>query len=237
MLVALGAAGATLLSTPASASTPVRADASQSQTVTFTTTPPSGADWFYGTNSFGISYEVTASASSGLAVEISVAPESAGVCSAFFPFGDEVPTPGHAYINSSGAGTCTIRADQAGDANYLPAPTATQTFVVEKAPTTLSKPRSRKGLPGLTPTTFSATLQRPYHLDSHFTGMEGFPQQVVTFAIGGKAVCRGITDAQGVASCAALIGAAQWLSNLRWTATYAGDDLYRASSVAGWLIG
>ncbi|HET6167187.1 MAG TPA: hypothetical protein VFE07_10195 [Marmoricola sp.] len=211
--------------------------ASQTQSVTFTTNPPSGADWFYGTNSFGIGYEVRATASSGLPVVLSVAPESAGVCSIFNPFSDEGPTPGHAYVNFSGAGTCTIDADQPGDATYLPAPTASQSFVIEKAPTTMWKPRAQKGLPGITPTTFSATLERPYNVDSHFTGLEGFPQQTVTFALGGQPVCSGTTDAQGVASCTAMIRVGQWLPGLRWTATYAGDALYKGSSVTGWLVG
>jgi hypothetical protein len=232
------AAGVGLLaSTPVSVASATASFASQPQAISFTTRPPVGANWMDGATFFGIGYQVGASASSGLPVVFSVAPESAGVCRTFSPFSDQGPPPGQAYIGFTGPGTCTIYADQPGDSSYLPAPRASQSFQIDKVATSLSKPRARKGLPGLTPTTFSATLDRPEQIDSHSIAMLAFPQQVVSFAVGGQTVCSGITDASGVATCTAMIRAGQWLPGLRWTATYAGNALYKSSSTTGWLIG
>jgi hypothetical protein len=83
------------------------------QAITFTSTPPSGA--VVG----GPSYTVTATASSGLAVTFTRAAASAGVCNLT-----------GSTVTLVGAGTCTINADQAGDASYLPAPQAQQSFTV-----------------------------------------------------------------------------------------------------------
>ncbi|HET6434786.1 MAG TPA: putative Ig domain-containing protein, partial [Xanthomonadaceae bacterium] len=71
-----------------------------------------------GTQNFGTTPTLGATATSGLAVSFSSA--TTGVCT----------------ITSGGtltflvAGTCTIDADQAGDATYLPAPTVSQSFAV-----------------------------------------------------------------------------------------------------------
>ena len=60
------------------AMSPLPAHASQAQTIEFTSTPPSGKDWLTGQNKFGFpQYVAEATASSGLPVEYSIAPESA----------------------------------------------------------------------------------------------------------------------------------------------------------------
>lgn len=43
-------------------------------------------------------------------------------------------------ISLNSAGTCSITASQAGDANYLPAPSITQTFEISKAPQSIEAP-------------------------------------------------------------------------------------------------
>jgi hypothetical protein len=91
------------------------------QTINFTSTAPTAA------TVGGAAYDVSASASSGLAVAFSIEPASAGVCSI-----------AGATVSFSGAGTCTIDADQPGDANYQPAAQAQQSFHVALAPQTIS---------------------------------------------------------------------------------------------------
>ena len=91
------------------------------QTINFTSTPPAAA------TIGGPDYVVAASASSGLPVAFSVSPGSAGVCSV-----------SGATVSLLGAGTCTIRADQAGSAGYHSAPQAQQSFPVGRAPQAIS---------------------------------------------------------------------------------------------------
>ncbi|QNP47932.1 Ig-like domain repeat protein [Diaphorobacter aerolatus] len=67
---------------------------------------------------------------SGLPVTFGVAPASAAVCSSGGANG--------ATISMLAAGTCAIRADQAGNANYAAATQAQQNFVVGKAPQTIT---------------------------------------------------------------------------------------------------
>jgi len=75
-----------------------------SQTITFTMAAPPVA-------AFNSSFTVAGTASSGLPIVLSVAPASLGVCS----------LSGPAVVMLSGSGTCTINADQPGNANYNPA--------------------------------------------------------------------------------------------------------------------
>jgi hypothetical protein len=91
------------------------------QSITFTSTPPSGA--VVG----GSAYTVAATASSGLAVTFSVAAASAGVCSL-----------AGSTVSLLAAGTCTILADQGGNVNYQPAPQSSQSFAISRAPQALS---------------------------------------------------------------------------------------------------
>ena len=84
-----------------------------SQTISFTSSPPGGA------TVGGSTYTVSANASSGLAVTFSIAPASAGVC-----------TLSGSVVSFTGAGTCTVRANQAGNGSYQAAPQAQQSFAV-----------------------------------------------------------------------------------------------------------
>ena len=85
------------------------------QSITFTTSPPSGA--YVG----GPTYTVAANASSGLAVTLSSgSPSVCGVSGSTVSF--------------TGSGTCVVRANQAGNANYQPAPQVQQSFTVVPPP-------------------------------------------------------------------------------------------------------
>jgi hypothetical protein len=91
------------------------------QSISFTSSPPSGA------SVGGPDYTVSASASSGLAVTFSAAPASSGVC-----------TVSGSTVSLVGVGTCTVRADQAGNATYQAAPQQSQSFAVGLDPQTIS---------------------------------------------------------------------------------------------------
>ena len=88
------------------------------QTITFTNPGPQ----VFGVAPFGL----TATASSGL-TPIVFASTTPAVC-----------TVSGSTVTIVAAGSCSITADQAGDANYQPAPTVTETFVVNPAATTAS---------------------------------------------------------------------------------------------------
>jgi hypothetical protein len=84
------------------------------QTISFTSTAPSGA--VVG----GPTYNVTATATSGLAVSFAIDASATAVCSI-----------AGATVSFIGAGTCVINANQPGDAQYAPAPQVQQSFIVK----------------------------------------------------------------------------------------------------------
>ncbi len=92
-----------------------------SQTIAFTSTAPSGA------TVGGPTYNVTATATSGLAVTFTIDASAASVC-----------TLAGSTVSFIGVGSCVIDADQAGDANYQPAPQVQQSFAVGKGDQTIS---------------------------------------------------------------------------------------------------
>ena len=91
------------------------------QSIAFTTSAPALA--IVG----GPIYSVAATASSGLAVSFGASPSSAGVC-----------TVSGAVVAFVGEGTCIVLAHQLGDDLYLAAPTAHQSFLVDRAPQAVS---------------------------------------------------------------------------------------------------
>ncbi|BEP96967.1 hypothetical protein GmRootA79_53520 (plasmid) [Acidovorax sp. A79] len=91
-----------------------------SQTVAFTSTAP--ADAKVG----GATYTVAATASSGLA-PVTFSSGSSAVC-----------TVATNVVSFVGAGTCTVRADQGGNADYAAAPQVQQSFSVTKSDQTIS---------------------------------------------------------------------------------------------------
>ncbi|MEZ0580105.1 hypothetical protein [Nocardioides sp. MH1] len=212
---------------------PSSATAAQSQTITFTNSVQSGADWYRGDSILGFEYSAEAEASSGLQVVYSIAPESAGVCSiSTHPL---FPSDGTwAPISFDHAGTCTIWADQPGDADYLPAPRATQTFQIEKVPTWIDQVKAKRGLPGHA-ARFSARLKTWRFVSSMWIGVEPFDGEPVTFSVAGRPVCTGTTGADGIATCQGPLLRSE-LSRLRFTATYAGTNDYKSVSGSAFFI-
>ena len=82
------------------------------QTITITSTPPP-------VDKHSPPYTITATATSGLAVTFSIAPASAAICSI-----------SGASVSFKKHGDCIVRANQAGSANYLPAPQVQQIITV-----------------------------------------------------------------------------------------------------------
>ena len=95
-----------------------------SQTITFTTNAPATA----GYNS---SFTVAATASSGLAVVYT----STGACT----------NSGATYTMSSGSGTCSVIANQPGNANYAAAPQVTQTVTATSQTQTITFSKNAPG--------------------------------------------------------------------------------------------
>ncbi len=91
------------------------------QTITFTSPAPTTAA------AGGPPYLVTATATSGLAVVLSIDQTAAGVCAI-----------AGATVSFTGVGTCVVNANQAGDASFDPAPQVQQTFAVGKGAQTIS---------------------------------------------------------------------------------------------------
>jgi len=89
--------------------------AKANQTVSFTSTAPANAQVG------GATYAVAATATSGLAVALTIDPSASAVCSI-----------AGSTVSFISAGTCVINADQAGNANYNAAPRAQQSFAVGK---------------------------------------------------------------------------------------------------------
>jgi hypothetical protein len=87
------------------------------QTITITTHAPT-------VSAYGSSFDVDATADSGLAVAFS----NAGVCSS---------SAAH-FTMTGGTGTCSVKYDQAGDANHNAAPQVTESVTAQKADQTIS---------------------------------------------------------------------------------------------------
>jgi hypothetical protein len=96
--------------------------AKRSQTVSFTSTPPSPV-------TIGDSYTPTATATSGLAVRLTIDSNSSSVCS--------INSLG--VVDFTGAGTCLIDANQIGDPTYTAATQAQQSITVNAATTKLDQ--------------------------------------------------------------------------------------------------
>jgi hypothetical protein len=180
-------AGSTVTLDPASAEISVGSGLS-SQTISFGSIPAQMA---------ATTLSLTASASSGLAVSFNST------------------TPAVCAVNGSVAslftgGTCTIQAEQTGDATYAAA-SATQSFTVSKvAPTSVALVSSANPSPIGSAVTFTATL----------TGAGATPTGTVTFYAGGSPIGTG-TLSGGVASFTT-----SSLTTHTIYASYGGDSTY-----------
>lgn len=92
-----------------------------SQTISFTSTAPGSA--VVG----GATYTPTATATSGLAVAFTIDSSSSAICAI-----------SGGVVSFTGAGTCSVNADQAGDSSFSAAPRVQQSFSVSAAAPTIS---------------------------------------------------------------------------------------------------
>lgn len=126
---------------------------------------------------------------------------------------------------TTGSGTCTVTASQAGSADFLPAADAILTVAVQRAGTTLA-PTPVSLLRSL------LTLRVTYtaKLTSTVTG-QPIAGQTVSFATNsGRVSCTAVTGDDGVATCTTplLLGIVNALSGT--AAKYAGSSAYEPSS-------
>ncbi len=113
--------------------------------------------------------------------------------------------------------------------------TDTRTFhinVLGKQPTALFAHDALVAIPGRRgplPLTVSATL----------LGLGGnpLPGQQIVFSLRGSYLCTGVTNAEGYASCQAVISAVLATLNLDYDAIYFGDAIHQASASDGDIIG
>ncbi len=111
-----------------------------SQVITFTSTAPNAA------TAGGVTYDVSAEATSKQPVSFTIDSSSSAVCS----------LSGSA-VSFIGAGTCTIDANQSGDSNYTAAPQAKQSFAVAKKAQTVEFTSSAPGSATIGGPTYAVT--------------------------------------------------------------------------------
>ncbi|EED35397.1 conserved hypothetical protein [Luminiphilus syltensis NOR5-1B] len=126
------------------------------QTISFTSTAPTDA------TAGGATYDVAATATSGLAVTFSTTSAACSVSGSTVTF--------------DAVGDCVINADQAGDANFSVAPQVQQSFSVALPVVTVTK--TADGAEGMMPTDASFTLTRTGDTTNPLT---------VTYALSGTA--------------------------------------------------
>lgn len=149
------------------------------QTIAFGSTPT--APPVYG----GAGYAVSATASSGLPVALSIAPASASVCAL-----------SGTTVSFVGAGTCALRADQGGNGSYAPAPQVQQSFAVGRAPQTLTitsvnpGPVDRRSAPYTVTATSTSGLPVTFSIAPGSERSCSIAGATVTFAKKGSCVVR-----------------------------------------------
>ncbi|MFZ2056946.1 MAG: G1 family glutamic endopeptidase [Acidimicrobiales bacterium] len=173
-----------------------------SQTTSFTSTAPSNA------TVGGATHTVTATATSGLAVSFSSATSS--VCSV-----------SGSTVRFIGAGTCTIHANQGGNANYAAAAQVSQSFPVHPATTTTT-------LSITTPLTYGAEGSAGFHVTVTATNLT--PTGTVTIKNGSTTLCT-ITLASGKGSCP-LSAKKLPVGAYGLVATYGGSTDFKGSTSA-----
>lgn len=197
------------------------------QSLTFTSQAPDGV--IYDRDDLG--YVPTATATSGLPVTYEV--PNTGVCYATAgAIGSNEP---HAItVHFVKPGICSVVATQPGNTEWALAPGIVQNFRVSKETSTLSAARASKGVLGLTPSTFKATLNRPARFGPGWADAP-YAGQTVTFTVAGQAMCSAVTDSKGVATCNATIGLSAASTEHSYQARYAGDSYTEGSSATGVL--
>ncbi len=145
------------------------------QTITFTSTAPGSA------SVGGATYTPTATATSGLAVTITVDASSSGVCSI---------TGG--VVSFQGPGTCTLDANQAGNATWNAAPQVQQGFTVKRTQT-ISFTSTAPGGATVGGSTYTPTA----------TATSGLPVTITVDALssGVCSITGGVVSFQSVGTC------------------------------------
>jgi hypothetical protein len=175
------------------------------QTITFTTTPPT-TPMVTGT------YTVGATASSGLAVALSIdAGSTTGACN----------ISGN-VVSFTGVGACIVDADQAGNTNYVAAPQVKQTITVGKKTTTLTLTATPNPVITDAPVTLVATV-----VGDPPTGTVNFADNNVPLACSPVSLSVGATSS--TATCSATFPTAGTHSI---TATYSGDGTFAQTTTA-----
>ena len=152
------------------------------QTITFTTTAPSSE------SVRGPLYSVSASASSGLPVVLSIDPTSASVCYFAQP-----------SVVFTGTGTCAIDANQGGNLSYNPAPQVQQSISVGRASQTLTFTSTSPS---------NATVGGPsYSVTAITTGVSGNPPIVISIDSSAASVCAIPTTETNGGATVAFVGA------------------------------
>ena len=186
--------------------------AKAAQAIVFTSSPPVGA-------AVGGGYEVTATGgASGNPVVFSIDPVSSSVCSIV-----------GSHVSFDAAGTCEINADQAGSADYLPAPRVTQSVVVGRTASSLSLSTATVSL-----VLVGKAVTMRGTLSDATTGV-GIAGARVTFSLGAGRTCTATTNDQGVATCSVVYGLLELLTPIpsTYVATYGGSAIYEPSSATG----
>ncbi len=181
------------------------------QHIAFTSPAPTGAV------AGGPAYDVVAVAESGLPVALSIDASSSAVCGL-----------AGSRVTFTAPGTCTIHADQPGDADHAPAARVSQSFTVAKAATKLTAAPAFTTLLGLFPVTFSATLARSHDGSP-------LPGRSVTFSVLASTVCSATTNATGSATCSAPIGIVAFARARSYRVAYAGSSTDLPSADTGTL--
>jgi hypothetical protein len=147
----------------------------RSQAISFVTQPPASP-------SVGETYDVSASATSGLAVTYAVSAGSAGIC-----------TISGSHVSMVGAGTCVVTANQSGDGTYRAAAQVQQSFTIARASQTITftstAPNADKHDPPYTVTaTASSGLAVVFSVDASSAGVCSISGSTVSFSARGTCV-------------------------------------------------
>ncbi len=169
-----------------------------SQTISFT---PLSSPVVYGVSPIALS----ATSTSGLAASFSVLSGPARVSGS--------------TLTITGAGTVVVAANQAGNADYLPANQVAQTIAVSQATPGIALKSSASSIAPGKSVTFTATL----------TGNSVKPTGVVTFLDGTTPLGTGTLNASGVATYAT---SALSVATHSVTASYGGDTNYLTATSA-----
>ena len=153
-----------------------------------------------------ISTSFTASATTTSGLPVSFTSQTPVTCSASGTNGSTIST--------LALGTCTLRASQAGNANYAPAAPVDQSFTITQPVTAITLGASPNSVAYAAPITLTASV------------VGNNPGGTVTFSVataGGTVVlCNAVPLASGIATCV-VPGTFNKSTPINYTATYSGD--------------